>query len=1122
MKLRTKEIGLQSLWFFALGIAVTSGWLVVGDEVFGQQNRQQPGRLAGSQGKENAKDEPQKGDQPQKVNGSSVEALNIYADAANFQNNRAFELAIAEWKKLIEKFPEDPIISKARHYLGLCMMEKEVPDYDAAISELEIAVKDTKSELRQESIVNLGFSNYALAREQEDNSEAQIKYFKRCRDVMATLVKLYPESDFTDQAYFYAGESEYAMGARDQALVWYKKLISTAELKVSPFRSDALYSMGVCYEELKQPGVALETYDQLLKEFPTYRLSDEVKLRKADLLVQQQSLTAAEPIYKELAGKKNFTNAEYALYRQAYCVGQQNRHEEAAGIYEEFAKRYDASKLASSAILAAGQSWFKAGKKQQAEQSFEKLLSKKDAQAAEAAHWLSMSATQQRDYARGEDLARQALQWNPSEAMMALLKMDLADALFEQPEKRQESWQIYSDLVQSNTDSSIAARANYNLAFASLQTQQYDNALQWVDRFLQTYKEHPLRADVGYIGAEAALLKGDAENAIGRYGKLLEETKENPSRNLWILRLNRARNMAGQFDKVIGSLGTQADRFPSNALQAEAFFILGSSYFFTSKAEEAQKQLEASLSKDAKWSQADEVMFLLAQVLAQRGKVQDSVKVLERLIAEFPNSALRSNAEFKIAQISAAEGDFDVALVRYRKALEAKPDPKLAGYAQYGKAWSLLQQQKYDEAVVELEALIAKNENPAVVNEAKLARGIALRQAGKLDNAVTALNDFLKGQPAGDRLGHGLYELGLAQTQTKQFAQAAESFQRIRAELPNYVAMEKVLYELGWAFKSLQKDDEATNVFSELIKRSADSPLAAEAHYHLAQVDYAKGTYDKAAEHYEASIKGSTDESLKQKALYKLGWCYYQQENYEAASTRFAELAKLDEAGSMRIPALFMSGECEFKRDQFTAAMEFYLQARQSLEKLADRKSIPNQVQVLTYLHGAQCLREAKNWVEMEKWLQVILDRYSDSGYLAQTLYELGFCYQNQNKINEAIKAYSDVADKYRTEIAARSRFMLGELYFGQRDFAKAIPEFQRVMYGYGGESAPAEIKNWQARSAFEAGRCSEVLIADLGGEKKARAVKIATDFYQYVVDKHPQHELNEKAKSRLDALKQL
>ena len=77
-------------------------------------------------------------------------------------------------------------------------------------------------------------------------------------------------------------------------------------------------------------------------------------------------------------------------------------------------------------------------------------------------------------------------------------------------------------------------------------------------------------------------------------------------------------------------------------------------------------------------------------------------------------------------------------------------------------------------------------------------------------------------------------------------------------------------------------------------------------------------------------------------------------------------------------------------------------------------------------------------------------------------------------------------------------------------------------MYGYGGESATAEVKNWQARSAFEAGRCSEVLIADLNGDKKVRAIKIASDFYQYVVDKHAQHDLGEQAKTRLAALKQL
>lgn len=1109
---------------FGIGIGlalVVTVFLGTAEGVWGQQSNPQPGRLAGSQEKEKAQGAAGAG-ATDKAAASDNEALTIYGDAANFQNNRAFDLAIAEWKKLLEKFPKDPIVPKAQHYLGLCYMEKDVPDYAAAIAVLEPAARDAQSEVRQESIINLGFCNYALAREKEGNPEEQSKYFKRCRDVMSILVKLYPESDFTDQAYFYAGESEYALGARDQAIAWYKKLITTAELKASSYRADAMYSMGVCYEELKQLGVAIDTYDQLLKEFAAYRLADEVKLRKADLLVQQQNLPAAEAIYAELAAKKEFGNAEYAFYRQAYCLAQQNRHEEAATLYEQFADRYPSSQLVNSALLAAGQSWFRSPKKERADKSFEKLLAKKDAQAAEAAHWLSLSATQQRNFERAEQLAREALTWNPAPVTAALLKMDLADALFEQPGKAQESWKIYSDIVQADPNSEVAARATYNLAFASLQSQQYDNALQWVDRFLQNYQQDPLRPDVAYIGAEAALLKGDADNAIARYSKLLDEFKENPARNLWVLRLNRARNLAGQFDKVISALAPQVDRLPSGVLQAEAYFIVGSSYFFMNQAEPAQKQLEASLQKDAKWTQADEVLLLLAQVLSQQGKVQDSVKVLQRLIDEFPNSPLRSNAEFRIAQISAAEGDFGEALERYRKALEAKPDPKLAGFAAYGKAWSLLQQQKYPEAIAEFDAIIAKNENPTVVNEAKLARGIALRQSGKLDEAIVALTEFLKGNPEGERLGHGLYELGLAQTQAKQYAQAAESFNKIRQDLPNYVAMDKVLYELGWALKSQQKDDQAIVAFAELLDKAKASPLAAEANYHLAQVDYAKGAFDKASGRYRQAIESAKEDSLKQKAIYKLGWSLYQLNDFKAASEQFALLAKNYANSSMKIPALFMSGECLFKQEKFSEALEFYKQARQDLDGLQDRKSIPTQVQVLTYLHGAQCLREAKNWNEMQQWLQVIMDRYSDSNYLAQTIYELAFCYQNQNKTAEAVKAYSDVAEKYRSEVAARARFMLGELYFGQRDFTKAIPEFQRVMYGYGGESAPPEIKNWQARSAFEAGRCSEVLIADLSGEKRTRAIKIASDFYQYVLDKHPQHELNEQAKARLAALKQL
>ncbi len=50
---------------------------------------------------------------------SPQEALNLYADAANFQNNNAFDLAAEEWEKFLKKFPQDPLAAKAQQYLGV-------------------------------------------------------------------------------------------------------------------------------------------------------------------------------------------------------------------------------------------------------------------------------------------------------------------------------------------------------------------------------------------------------------------------------------------------------------------------------------------------------------------------------------------------------------------------------------------------------------------------------------------------------------------------------------------------------------------------------------------------------------------------------------------------------------------------------------------------------------------------------------------------------------------------------------------------------------------------------------------------------------------------------------------
>src|SRR5690606_18228840 len=93
----------------------------------------------------------------------------------------------------------------------------------------------------------------------------------------------------------------------------------------------------------------------------------------------------------------------------------------------------------------------------------------------------------------------------------------------------------------------------------------------------------------------------------------------------------------------------------------------------------------------------------------------------------------------------------------------------------------------------------------------------------------------------------------------------------------------------------------------------------------------------------------------------------------------------------------------------------------------------------------------------------------------------------------------------------------------GRRDLANAIPEFQRVMYGYGAERAPEAVRNWQAKSGYEAGRCAELMMEQASSpDRRQKSAEIATQFFQYVVDKHPKHELAPKGQERLEVLKRL
>ncbi|MEC8555480.1 MAG: tetratricopeptide repeat protein [Planctomycetota bacterium] len=1046
---------------------------------------------------------------------SDSKALAIFADAAGYQNNGAFELAIEEWQKLLERYPSDPLASKASHYLGVSYIQSQA--YAKAVQAFQAALEDRKLDVREETLVNLGWCQFTLARSEQPESATQKRGFAQAKQTLEAFSKDYPRSDFLDQSFFYLGEIEYTLGNPGEAIGFYRRLLEDRKYRKSPLRADAQYALAVAYEEQKDARNALANFQAFLNEYPDHRLAGEVSVRQADLMLASGQTDEAVALLGKIAGQGEL--ADYTLLRLGYAYSKQEKTAEAKQKYMDLLMRFPKSPHAPTAAISVGQFLYREGEYKEAEEQFRKAISGKDAIAEDAVHWLAVTLNQQNRFADAKQVVEEALTWAGGSV---ILKMDYADALYNSPDDMGKARAAYELIAKNHSQDPLAARAAYNAAFASLQMRDFEKAREWSQWFLQRFPQDTLRNDVAYVAAETLLQEGEYASAATAYDQLRRADPENESAALWTMRQAMAQYLGGKYQGAISLIRQSLNRFAEAKQKAEALFILGASLHYEEQYRDAITQFQASRKASERWESADEVLLLMAEAQQRVGEEEASSRSLQELLKSYPQSRLKPQAQYRLGQVSAAAGSYDAAVKQYEAILQNEAGKQYHSFAQYGIAWCLMQQDDYASALKQLENALPLLDDEALSKEAQLAKGICLRKLGRVDQAIDELQGFLDSSPKGVSLGNGLYEIGLAYTVKKKFKQANRYLTTLLKEVPNYPSAENVLYELAWNFQDAGDAGSAVQYFAKLAKDYPDGEFAGEASYMTGQRLYDQKKYAEAARVYSGVIDSTGDKQLHEKALYKLGWSYFQQEDYDRAQRYFAQQAKAYSGGSLSVDALFMSAECLFKQDKLKEALPGYRDAREKLESAGSKNEASAQVRELIYLHGGQCLREAKQWPECERWLTVVVQRFPKSSYLSTALYELAYCKQQQNQTDLAMELYENVADNYRTEVGARARFMMGEIYFSKRDYAKAIPEFQRVMFGFGGDRASGKIKNWQVKSAFEAARCSEILIDSLSGDARKKVIETAEEFYSFIVEKHSGHDLATRAKTRLGDLKKL
>ncbi|MBA2116365.1 tetratricopeptide repeat protein [Bremerella alba] len=1037
---------------------------------------------------------------------SSQEAALFFSDVVNYQNAGEFELAADEWKKFVAKFPGDPLAAKAQNYLAVCQLQ--LKKYADATANFETVLKKyPQADFREEAMLNLASANYAWA--QNGN---QAKY-KDSATRFSALLKEFPKTEFADQAQYFLGESLYLSGQKEQSIAAYEQLVKS--YPKSSLAPDALYAKGVTLEELQKYSDAQKVYDQFLTAYSGNSLATEVMMRKGEALLQQSQFADAEKLFEQASQKEGFELADHAIYRLAYCALQRDELMKAGNAYARIPLNFSKSAYAPEATMLAGRCYYRAGRLDDAARWLAAAGRQGGQFEVEAAHWLARVYLQQGKAAEAEALAKAILPKAGSHEFLVDLKMDMADALYEQPQRSQESIALYERIAKDHPDTPEAPQALYNAAFAALETRDFAKASALSDQFAKKYPKDESRLDAMYVGAEAKLQTDKLADAEKALKTLIKEGKSRPEVPRWQLRLALTQYLLNKFADVEKTIASVQSSLKDADLLAQANYLVGASAFQQSQFDKAQKALEASGKASTSWAQADEARLMLARTLHAQGDTSTAIQQAQGILASYPNSQILDQVNFRLGEFLFAANRFDDAAAAYAQVLSQAPGSSLVPHALYGQAWAYLKQPDAGKAEQAFSELIAKHTGHELIVDAHTGRAISRRSEGKFKEAIDDLNQVISKSKDDTQKLEAEYLKGVSLVDAKNPAEAEKVFTAIHQQSPQFASDDKVLYELAWAQRAQGKGDAANASFQQLAKAHPQSPLAAEAMYHVGESYYAKDNFAESETWYASSANQAKAPEIGEKALYKQSWAQYQQGKTKEALDGFGSQITKFPNGPLASDAIFMQGECFNKDKQFDAALDSY-------GRVDPKRLSSDEMRSLLMLHAGQSASQQKLWAEAKKWFTQLVDQLPNSPLLGETYYELGWASYNEKKTPEAINYFDKAAEESRGLAGARARFMLGEIYFEQKKYDDALGQFKRVVYGFGGEKSLDSVKPWQAKCAYEIGRCNEVQIRQAAPADKAAFVEEAKKFYTLVAQRFPQASEAKLAQARLEALAQL
>ena len=996
-----------------------------------------------------------------------------YNAAAALQNAGLHARAATKWSEFISQFPSDQRLGQAHYFLAVCVL-RDNKFSDAAQMFQNVVTRWPELPQADKAQYNLAMARYELAA-QAKNADS---FRQSARDFELVVTK-YPNSDFVDEACYYQGDCLFNAGDIAAATTAYQNLI--AKYPNSPRAARAYYDLGIAQQELGKLEEAVKTFQTFLAkpEYATHELAAEIRLRCA-----------------------------ICLYEQAH-------YEDAAKLLIDPPERFASSEYRIDAIKLAGQCYFMADKPNDAVRVLTPIAGTDDAKKsevlAEANYWLGRAHLKLNQPDQALKTLEAAIGRSQNTMFLPSLQLARIDALYELPPRRGETPALYESFAREHPAHPLAPQAAYMAAFSSFGQLQYHKARELAESYLAnpTVASTTVMPDLKYIAAESYLLETADQNpqqqAEGRakaealYRDLVAKNPDHVRAARSHLRIGWCLFSSDKPQETINYLRGVLNKFESKQQLPETQSLIGRSHAKLNQHREAITAFNAAIAANENWEQIDEVFLAAALSYRALAELDPAVEQLKRLVNGKPDSRLCAQALYDLGEISRQRNQLDPAIDWFKQIADRYPASEFGGPAIYALAAIQLDKQQFGQARDWASRLIDGAFTETLKRRGRCLRGLAYHRENAFAKAIEDLKAYLQNPVDGVEATNASYVLTHCYIAERQFEAAQNQLNALLAAKPDFADADQAYYELGHSLLAAEnKAADAANAFRWITEHRPDSKLAAESWFRVAQhqvelahqanLEQKNAAYAIAETAISKGLEKQPVGPLRENMLYMLGDLQFRQQRFAAAAETLNQQVEEFKSGKYVGSATFLAAQSYFQLQQYEAAVSLFARVSETaFPDTADEQVRTYRTQAL--YRAGDCAAKLNRWSESQTYFQRLVDQFPEFPQLAEARYGIAYALQQQGQLDRAIEAYNQVTKSTETETAAKARFMVGEIKFGQKLYEDAIEQFLTVTVGYPYDS-------WQALARFEAARC----FVELGDKVNAR------NLLRELIEKNPSH----------------